>query len=226
MFTIRPNMAACDGRRWFAKEGAEMIGVKKWMMVGAMVAAASLSASEVTLHEAAANGQKEIVEQRLKQGDDVNKEGKRNNTPLHRAARNGRLKVVKLLLKQKDINVNAKNVDQDTPLHMAARGSFRENKKATEHYAKVVELLLKKGANPNSRSNREYTPLHEASGDGSLKAVLILLGRGANPSAKNKYRQTPEELAEARGQLQKVTLAFRLYDTLGRDCVSVIASYL
>lgn len=98
---------------------------------------------QLPLHLAARMGDVEMARQLIGNGSDVNKRDKFNNTPLHDAcshskdqkfsnvskrttrslnfAFSGHLQVVDLLI-ENNADVNAKNNNQDTPLHMAASG--------------------------------------------------------------------------------------------------------
>lgn len=75
-------------------------------------------------------------------------------------------------------------------------------------HAKVVRILIKKGANSNCRDFDESTPLHCASESGCIEAILCLLREGnADPTLKNKFGYTPSDIAmnfEARQVFQGI----------------------
>ena len=110
---------------------------------------------------------------------------------------------------------NARDEDNDTPLHLAA--AFHKN-------PAVIEVLLKAGADPKARDDDKDTPLHLAARNnrnpGVIKALLkggadartnlkwtplhealvikgepgvieTLLKAGANPNARDKWKKTP-----------------------------------
>jgi len=114
----------------------------------------------------------------LRKGADVNAVRQYQETPLHVAAYLGLLEVVRILVEH-GANVNAPAGRGETPLHLAScpagypeiveflllHGASIEapqNNGATALHqavlagnAKVVELLLAKGANPNAKSKRD-----------------------------------------------------------------------
>ncbi len=60
----------------------------------------------------------------------------------------------------------------------------------------VVRLLLDRGANPNARDDRAYTPLHYAARAGAADAAAELLNRGAEASPLSDVGQTPIMIAQ------------------------------
>lgn len=74
-----------------------------------------------------------------------------------------------------------------TPLHEACNHG---------HYG-VALLLVKAGANVNSRGLDDDTPLHDAAINGNLKLVKMLVERGADPCFRNSKGKTPVEVASA-----------------------------
>ena len=111
-------------------------------------------APDISIHEAAAKGNIEAVNQHLEVGADVNARENNKWTPLHYAAYYGH-KVVAELLITEGADVNAKSDDGWTPLHDATSIGHKE----------IVELLLAKGANVNAKNNYGNTPLDLASGE-------------------------------------------------------------
>lgn len=65
----------------------------------------------------------------------------------------------------------------------------------------VLELLLDRGANVNSRDEYGNTPLMKASQWGHLGLVKLLLERGADLALKNKYGKTALALASDNSRL-------------------------
>ena len=83
---------------------------------------------------------------------------------------------------------NARDEDQRTPLHFAAR---RVNQNPA-----VVEALIKAGADPTARDEDKETPLHLAVWYGeTLENIEALLRGGADPNARNKDKSTPLHIA-------------------------------
>ena len=102
-------------------------------------------------------------------------------THLHVAARLGNVKSVIELIK----DVNDKTIYGVTALHEAAMFG----------HAKVVEILIRAGADINAKKDGEVTALHEAAMFGHTKVVGILIGAGADINAKTNYGLTALDVA-------------------------------
>jgi ankyrin repeat protein len=65
----------------------------------------------------------------------------------------------------------------------------------------VLELLLRRGADPGQRGVNDYTALHMAVAERSAGAVEILLRYGADPTLRTRIdeAETPREMAERAG---------------------------
>jgi ankyrin repeat protein len=85
---------------------------------------------------------------------------------------------VALELLNAGIDVNVQDAIERTPLHHAARCSWR---------SQMVRLLLQHGADPSLADNEGATPLHHAAPD----IVPILIAAGADPSAPRNDGKTP-----------------------------------
>ena len=91
-------------------------------------------AQDISIHDAAENGNIEAVKQHLAAGTDVNVKGGNGRTPLWWAALEGHKEIVELLIAE-GADVNAKHDDAETPLDMAIK------RKRTE----IANLLRKHG---------------------------------------------------------------------------------
>ncbi len=144
-------------------------------------------------------------------------------TPLNYAAtEKGNKEVVELLL-EKGVDIEARDVQKRTALHIAVKnGDFEITElllekgadiEATElfgrtplHFAaeegqkELTELLLEKGADTEARNSRGNTPLHIASREGHKEIAEMLLEKGANNiEAKDKEGRTPHQIALENG---------------------------
>jgi len=65
----------------------------------------------------------------------------------------------------------------------------------------VLELLLRRGADPSQRGVNDYTALHMAVAERSAGAVDLLLRYGADPTLRTRIDdvETPREMAESAG---------------------------
>jgi len=103
-------------------------------------------------------------------------------TPLHVAARTGRPEIAGFLI-EKGAHVNARTVDGETPLHMAARfvllEGWAENANfSSEGQLSVAELLVSKGADVNAASKNGCTPLRTAELNQFTDMVKVLKALG------------------------------------------------
>lgn len=72
-------------------------------------------------------------------------------------------------------------------------------------FSEVVALLLQHSADPNSKSERGVTPLHEAAKAGKLETVVLLLENKAEPNSADNDNKNPLHYATAHGHVKVVT---------------------
>ncbi|XP_051784876.1 oxysterol-binding protein-related protein 1 isoform X2 [Erpetoichthys calabaricus] len=165
------------------------------------------------LHLACYFGHKDVAEELLKAGAEVNVLNDMGDTPLHRAAYTGRKELVMLLLQYNAcacvINGTAqtpKEVTRDKDIcSMLEAAEITEERKLEEFLlaaareggtASVTELLNRtKPPNINCTDLQGNTPLHCAAYRGNRQCALKLLKSGADITIKNKKNQTPLDLA-------------------------------
>ena len=113
------------------------------------------------------------------------------DTPLHCSASSNfpKRKGLVEMLYRKGANLNDKNKDLLTPLHVAADKS---------HYD-VMEILLKHGAKVNALDSTGQTALHRCAGSDNLQACRILLNFAADPSIVSLQGYTAAQLAASDG---------------------------
>ena len=90
---------------------------------------------DISIYDAAEDGDIEVVKQHLVAGTDINSKDNEGWTPLHEAASEGHEKIVELLI-AKGADLNAKDDEGDTPLDAANDGGHPE----------IMNLLVKHGA--------------------------------------------------------------------------------
>ena len=137
-------------------------------------------APDISIHEAAGEGNIEAVKQHIAAGTDVNAKDEDGLTPLHEAAGGGQKEITELLI-AKGADVNANTPDGLTVFFAAILGANKE----------IVELLIAKGADVNAKTGSGFTPLHIAARRGHKESVELLIANGMDVNTKSKYDGTP-----------------------------------
>ena len=102
---------------------------------------------------------------------------------IHNAAYDRKIELIKQHLAA-GTDVNAKNEQGRTPLHVAAWDS------------QASVLLIEKGADVNAKDDDGNTPLHEAASDGNKEIVELLIAKGADVNAMDDTRRSPLDSAQ------------------------------
>jgi ankyrin repeat protein len=135
--------------------------------------------AQAGIADAAAAGDKSLVERLLKGGADVNAQQGDGSTALHWAAYRGDVPLVARLLKA-GARAGAANHNGATPLWLAA----------TRGDAAVIGALLDGGADANEHLPLGRRPLMLAARSGQVDAVNVLLEHGADVNASETERGT------------------------------------
>jgi ankyrin repeat protein len=88
---------------------------------------------------------------------------------IHGAVHSGDLEKVKEFLEQ-GTDINAKDEDGDTPLHIAVEQDYND----------IAKLLIDRGADVNAGDQKDYTPLYSAIWNRNRDLVGLLIGKGAD----------------------------------------------
>ncbi len=110
-------------------------------------------------------------------------------TPLHAAADAGNVAAIDNIARSQPGLINAPEVGDHTPLHVAVASGKSE----------AVKHLLLDGANLEARDVCRWTPLHMAVDHNRKEIIEFLLAKGADVNAKDCHGQTPLVLALKHG---------------------------
>jgi len=123
---------------------------------------------------------------------------RQGNSCLHHGAMCGSVEVVKLCLNNLKLSAEEKNIEGQTPLHLAAN-------------AAVADLLIKAGAQVNEPDNCGWTPLHHAAYNGTAELVAFLIRNSADLTALANEGQRPQDLAADFAANSEALEVFRRY---------------
>jgi ankyrin repeat protein len=142
-------------------------------------------AGRTPLHIACLRGRRTFAKALVERGAKLDEADKAHETPLHCAARNkGATPVLKLLLGVNDVQINAKNEQCQTPLHVALIGECRE----------AAQLLIDAGVDLDATDVNGRTPLHWAYMLRMRDMVSLLQSHKASQIVKDKEGNTPMQL--------------------------------
>jgi hypothetical protein len=134
---------------------------------------------------------------------------------LYQAAGKGSVAEARKFLDQ-GVDVNAVTVNQITPLHLAVSGCILPaNVKSTSDiecfplkpdHRVVAEMLIRKGAQVNSKDQFGATPLHWAAYYGTKETVEALLNNGAEINTPTKSGMTPLDIAQGEDNTEAIAV--------------------
>ena len=145
------------------------------------------------LHWAAAEGHVDVIEYLIEAGADKNKKDYNAGTPLQWAAIEGQLEVVKYFVEKLKVDVNQKNEDGETLLHLAVVKRMEENLEvAVQGRLDVISYLIDRwGLSVDQQDKKGNTPLHGAVWEGQIDVGKLLVEKGAQLDIANNAGTTP-----------------------------------
>ena len=219
-FPIDPNGVSSSGPTPVKNDGVSQQSTTA-AEVKPIERVAGAKAPDISIHEAAEEGDLEAIKQHLAAGTNVNAKDESGRTTLHWVSIEGHKEAAKLLIAN-GADVNAKDDKSLTPLNFSASNNNKE----------IAEFLIEKGADMNARNNKGETILDEeiyfgyknetydllrkygaktgfwfraeesiskAAGGGHVEAVKKHLANGADVHEKDELRRTPLHLAAIEG---------------------------
>ena len=117
------------------------------------------------------------------------------DTALHVAAAGYRMEIARMLLAAGADSGSAKNHRRGQPLHYASDGYLESASWDAKRQVRMIELLLKSGADIHAQDKNGATSLHRAVRTRCADAVKCLLNAGSDETLRNKSGSTPFHLA-------------------------------
>lgn len=167
-----------------------------------------------------------IVLTLLQRGFDGNTRDPKGVPGLHLAMLEPSPKVVRTLIAWPQVQVDARNAHDETPLMLASLRGYTETVRllverdadinkpgwtplhyaATNSHLDIMRLLIERHAYIDAEAPNGNTPLMMAAVYGNASAVKLLLEAGADPLLKNKAGLTAIELAQRMSRNEAVEL--------------------
>ena len=156
-------------------------------------AAMAQKTRNISLLDAARQGDKSLVTDMLEEGAEVNFKDTKSRSALQLATRNGHETVVRAVLDVQSCDVDSRNDIGHTSLHLACAGG----------YSVIARMLLDRGADVEAQDPKDgWTPLFEAvyaATDAHVEVVQVLLRGGALLKAVSTNGLQPIHLASECG---------------------------
>lgn len=195
------EMHSC--RHPFAKGRKQLFGIVPLVAVILCLGITGGAVNAGPLHDAAREGDLDVISQLLSQGVDVNSRDESRETALIEAALSAQTRIAAVLIEAK-ADIEARNDRGFTALHAAAYSGSVE----------IAALLLDHGAEVDALSKHKITPLHVAAEENQAAVAELLIARGAEVEAIQVYGYTPL----SRATFMKSTQVMALLKKHGAKC--------
>ncbi|XP_062412617.1 CARD- and ANK-domain containing inflammasome adapter protein [Sardina pilchardus] len=172
------------------------------------------------LHRAASRGQAAAAMALVMAGADIYTRDNASNTPLHLAARNGHQDTVQALVEEEGRHLRK----HTTFLHLAAAQGDSE----------VADVLLRVGAEVDSKDSRGKTPLFHAVSRGNERTVAVLLQAGAQVDSDamasafdlNSKSMLRLLLQNAQGKMTSESMNSALFRAVKRNLGGIVSALI
>ena len=176
-----PTAVKTDGESQQSTTAAEVKPIER---------VAGAKAPDISIHEAAEEGDLEAIKQHLAAGTDVDVKGWKGMTPLHFSVRANQKEAVELLL-ARGADVEARKDADVTPLMLCFWAA------GIDEAEEIVEVLISNGADINAKDSFGNSALWWATGAVSFRSkeeiavIKLLLKNGADVNAENVFGNPP-----------------------------------
>ena len=158
------------------------------------------SVGRTAVYRAIHRGDLDLIKLFVEMGVDASIPDNFGSYPIHLAAANKNRKLLEYLVKDLKLDVNTRNGQNETPLHIAAR----------QGYIKHVQYLTRRGADVNVENASKHSPLYLASTGGFLRLSETLIKKGARTDIVDMMGNTLLHAASLSG-----SMALLVYYTQG-----------
>ncbi len=134
-----------------------------------------------------------VVSNLLKRGFEPNAPTEDGQTPLIQAVKTNAIKTTRLLASSKGVDLDRTNLQDESPLMLAALNGNAE----------IVKYLVAQGAEVNKTG---WTPLHYAATKGDVNIIKFLLAQSAYIDSESPNGTTPLMMAARYGTFEAVKL--------------------
>lgn len=141
------------------------------------------------LHHAAQNNNVQLIKELMKRKADITLRDKRSNTPFTIAVFYKKADAARYFLKS-GIDANETGQYGQPAIILATQSAQSMEYSVFDENKKMLELLLKHGADINAQDSDGNTCLIDAAQDGNFAMVRYLLTKGADPSIQNNNGYT------------------------------------
>jgi len=156
-----------------------------------------LITKETALHAAVCNGLEDMVSSLLEQGSNISKRDKQGRTPLIRAVDKGNQKILELLI---EAGGNPNDLD-GSKQHVLFHGL-----QPTARHLACIEILLKEGADINTKDHNGQTMLIQTVKNGYVDITETLIQLGADVKLRNDEGESLIFTAAKQGHMKLIPI--------------------